>query len=851
MILWPMADRTTLLGNMMQHMRMFRRRIPHTPPLRSITRLRRKPRARDSVSSGSSQHDSPETDTHSRDRDLSDISLGEPQGGAYPVHTHGMEFKSIPDPDELQGCRSSSVSSHSDQDSPDRGQDMDWPKDNLAQRLEEAHKTRNNPWEPQSPQKEDDSFERSSDLPTVKPVDVPQINIGRVGEIPGFTAEPFADWKSNMADPNPMDPELWNDSGESFEFPDSIRSASARSSSQDLSGSAFADQLRKEYEQAQNKETLVKDQRENDKSSSSSSSDSGNEPTEYTVNPETEVVKEKEIVQDALLTHDSTPDPAAVNPYLKHDVSSDTQHYKDPVSPSPDEEGFNVSELRQKVQRSPVFSEHSDSSSDCRDEPTKYTVNKESDEEEEDEAQVPDVTHKDPSLSLGDINVSLAPRKALNIGFSKEGFQYQPEPETRSTGLDLTTQSAISTKEPLPQPSLPSDVARVEDPPVSVYIPRLSKRLDIQPPQKASPAPPKTPPTSESSSSSESKDETTDNSVKLDREVPDVSHNNSFLSLGDINVSLAPRKALNIGFSKQGFQYQPEPENRSTGLGLSFQSAITPKEPSLPSDGTTAGESPAPFYIPSLRRRLDIQPPQDTPLAAPQTPPPSGSPSSSSESEDETTINQKREEIAKVPDSSFIPAGIDVSFAPRKALNIGFSKEGFQYQSEPNSSGMGLTSQIAISTKQPLPKSSIPSDGTRDEESLVPLYIPRFRRHVDIQPPQETPPAAPRTPPPSGSSSSSSESKELDREVPDVTHKDPFLSLGDINVSIAPRKALNIGFSVEGVFNINQSLRQGRLAWVSPLRVLSPQRSRFPKIDCQKGQGLESLHSISPASGDV
>ncbi|CAB1332088.1 unnamed protein product, partial [Coregonus sp. 'balchen'] len=757
-----------------------------------------KPRARDSVSSGSSQHDSPETDTHSRDRDLSDISLGEPQGGAYPVHTHGMEFKSIPDPDELQGCRSSSVSSHSDQDSPDRGQDMDWPKDNLAQRLEEAHKTRNNPWERQSPQKEDDSFERSSDVPTVKPVDVPQINIGRVGEIPGFTAEPFADWKSNMADPNPMDPELWNDSGESFEFPDSIRSASARSSSQDLSGSAFADQLRKEYEQAQNKETLVKDQRENDKSSSSSSSDSGNEPTEYTVNPETKVVKEKEIVQDALLTHDSTPDPAAVNPYLKNDVSSDTQHYKDPVSPSPDEEGFNVSELRQKVQRSPVFSEHSDSSSDCRDEPTKYTLNKESDEEEEDEAQVPDVTHKDPSLSLGDINVSLAPRKALNIGFSKEGFQYQPEPETRSTGLDLTTQSAISTKEPLPQPSLPSDVARDEDPPVSVYIPRLSKRLDIQPPQKASPAPPKTPPTSESSSSSESKDETTDNSVKLDREVPDVSHNNSFLSLGDINVSLAPRKALNIGFSKQGFQYQPEPENRSTGLGLSFQSAITPKEPSLPSDGTTAGESPAPFYIPSLRRRLDIQPPQDTPLAAPQTPPPSGSPSSSSESEDETTINQKREEIAKVPDSSFIPAGIDVSFAPRKALNIGFSKEGFQYQSEPNSSGMGLTSQIAISTKQPLPKSSIPSDGTRDEESLVPLYIPRFRRHVDIQPPQETPPAAPRTPPPSGSSSSSSESKELDREVPDVTHKDPFLSLGDINVSIAPRKALNIGFSKEG-----------------------------------------------------
>jgi hypothetical protein len=126
---------------------------------------------------------------------------------------------------------------------------MDWPKDNLAQRLEEL-KTRKNSWEPQSPQKEGDSFERSSDFPTVKPVDVLQINIGRVGEIPGFAYR-----KSNMADPNPMDPELWNDSGESFEFPDSIQGASARSSSQDLSGSAFADQLRKEYEQAWNKET--------------------------------------------------------------------------------------------------------------------------------------------------------------------------------------------------------------------------------------------------------------------------------------------------------------------------------------------------------------------------------------------------------------------------------------------------------------------------------------------------------------------------------------------------------------------------------------------------------------------
>ncbi|CAB1324138.1 unnamed protein product [Coregonus sp. 'balchen'] len=731
-----------------------------------------KPRARDSVSSGSSQQDSPETDTHSGD--LSDVSLSEPQVGAHPVHTHhGMEFEPIPDPDQLQGYRSLSVSSHSDQERLDRDQDMDWPKDNLAQRLEER-KTQNNPWEPQSPQKEDDSFEQSSDFSMVKQVDVPHIKIGSVGEIPGFTAEPFTDWKPNKADQNPMEPELWNDTGESFEFPDSIRGASAWSSSQDLSSSAFDDELRKEYEQARNEEPLVKDQRENDRFSSSSSSYSGNEPTAFTVNPETEVVKEKMIVQ-------------------------------------------NVGELRQEVQSTPVFSEHSDWSSDCGDEPTKYTVNEERDEEDEDKAQVPDVTYRDPSLSLGDI-VSLVPRKALNIGFSKEGFKYQPEPETRSTGLDLITHSAISLKESLPQPSFPSDGARVGDPPVPVYIPRLSKRLDIQ---EAPPAAPGShSPAGSSSSSSESKDETTINQKREEEnaKVPDSS-----FSLAGIDVSFAQRRALSIGFAKDSsYHPHPEPESRWSGLGLTSQTAISTKDEgfkkytkplpqlslpktSLPfstsSDGKMAEESPTQlFYVPPLGRRLDIQPPQEAPPATPRTPPPSGSSSSSTGSEDETTMNRKREEEkAKIPDVTHrdysLNSGdtqIKVPFSPRKDLNISFSNKSSQYQHESEAryesvtrtKGGDFDEDTKLRPQMSLPKTSLlsttTSDRVRAEETPVQIYIPGLRMRQNIQPPQEAPPAE-----------SSSSSCETGDETPKHTMK----PAKDITDYFSPRRALNISFN--------------------------------------------------------
>ncbi|KAL1022580.1 hypothetical protein UPYG_G00029510 [Umbra pygmaea] len=628
----------------------------------------KKPRARDLVSSSSSQQDNRETDIKIGERHPSDVSLSK-------------EFEPIPEPDELHGKQSSSESSHSDQERSDRDQDMDWPNDILAQRLEKEHK--NNPWEPQSPTKEEDSKEQHSD------------------------------WRQTIKESNLLNYELWNDSGESFEFSD----VSGRSSCRDLSGSALINHPRKESEKAQNYEPLATDEREID---ISSSCDSGNKPTEETANPETDAPKE-----DTLTTQEICPDPA-VKSDLKHDFSLDEQL--------------------------------SDSSSDSGGEPTTYTVNESYEDEGHDDNQ-------DPSLRFGDIKVSFAPRKAVNIEISNEGPQYLPEPEMRWTG-------EISTKQSLPQPSMPSDRAWVEDPPVPVhitrfdgvqfgdplipvYIPKFSKILGIHPPQKAKTASSKNPPPTESSSSSESDIETTENSQKLDREIPQLSHSGNILNPGDINISIAPRKALNISFPREGFQYHPELETTSPILGLSSQNAITPKETlsqhPLPAE-RRAGESPV--YNPSFRRHLDIQSPHDIPPAAPSSPPPANSSSSSSESDEVTTINQTVREKAKFPSSSFSLAGIGVSLAPRKALNIGFSKDGIQYQSEP------YYQEITAAPNSP-PAAGFTSSSKIEDESN--MYQKR---------------------------------EEEETQVPES----PFMPAGS-DVSFAPRRALNIGLSKDKLYH--------------------------------------------------
>ncbi|KAJ7986507.1 hypothetical protein DPEC_G00340590 [Dallia pectoralis] len=949
-----------------------------------------KPSRVDSVSSGSSQQDNHETDTRSGDGDLSNGSLRKPQSGANSVYTHDMEFEPIPNPDELRRSHSSSLSSHSEQDSPNRGQDIDWP-------LKKSDHQKS-----KFILKEGDAVKQM----------VEQINTGSAGAISRCPPESSTNCKNITAGSNPLDPELWNDSGESFEFPDSIRSASARSSSQDLYGSALVDPSRKQSQQAQNDEPLAKDRWENDKSSSSSSHDRGNEFAEYTGNaqhfesssdsgdePTTYTVEKARKAVNIEISRQgfqNLPEPETKEPHLHPWVGDppvpvyirrfgkrldihppqEAEHATPEKTPPPQYSSRSESE-EQTIENSakhnrqipdvsqrdsflnlgdinvsiapkkapnigfskggfqyqpevetkssslnisshiaitpedqphkdplpeeataeefpayiPSFRRHLDiqssndipSSSTCLPRPAGSSSS--SSDSEDDTAmnqfrpeESPKVTDSSPSLrgiavsfsprkalnigfskegikypsepycletapaapilpppawstssssdsedethmyhsrekvkvnvpessvSLPGLDVSFAPRKALNIGFSKEGIKSPPEPETESAGLDRTTQCAINAKVPVTQPLMSSKLAQVEEPPVPVVFPRFGKRLDFLPHHEAKSVTLKTSPLSESSASSESEEETIENSAKYNSQIPDVSQRDSLLNLGDINVSIAPRRALNIGFSKGGFQYQPEVETKSSSLNLSSHIAITPedqphKDP-LPEEAT-AEEFPA--YIPSFRRHLDIQSSNDIPSSSTCLPRPAGSSSSSSDSEDDTAMNQYRpEESPKVTDSSPSLRGIDVSFSPRKALNIGFSKESIKYPSEPSSTGVAITSPSAMGINDSLSESSIPSEETWDDRSSGPVFIPRLRRRLDIQSRHDAPPPTPPTSPPTESTYSSRESDDettRNRKIEQAKSPDSSYSLAGIDVSMAPRKALKVDFSREG-----------------------------------------------------
>ena len=96
-----------------------------------------------------------------------------------------------------------------------------------------------------------------------------------------FTSEPFADWSPHLNDAKLRDHDQPNDSGDAFDFPESVQSGSARSSS--LSGS-FNRTKKIVF-------PTLDDLRQSDRSRSSSSSASylsGDESTQYTVNQETE-----------------------------------------------------------------------------------------------------------------------------------------------------------------------------------------------------------------------------------------------------------------------------------------------------------------------------------------------------------------------------------------------------------------------------------------------------------------------------------------------------------------------------------------------------------------------------------
>lgn len=152
---------------------------------------------------------------------------------------------------------------------------------------------------------------------TEQSVDPPAVTIpatkNTIGRIPGFSTEPFSEWSNRLTEQNVdyLDPELWNDSGESFSFTD----GSERSSIRDLSSSALGHPLKDDdtwrqskvespsdkinldsevldFDKPFGKELPVDDVKQfelSDIVSSSNSSESGESvggPNNYVVNPE-------------------------------------------------------------------------------------------------------------------------------------------------------------------------------------------------------------------------------------------------------------------------------------------------------------------------------------------------------------------------------------------------------------------------------------------------------------------------------------------------------------------------------------------------------------------------------------
>ncbi|XP_035862809.1 uncharacterized protein LOC116058730 isoform X2 [Sander lucioperca] len=134
------------------------------------------------------------------DRDLS--------GGIEAGRTHKIEFEHIPDPVELDRRRLSSCSDSSVSD----------------KIFNEDKMTRGDHLSSKSRQLAEDSVQQRADASTAKKVEGTR-------ELPGFSSEPFTDWSPHVNNTNLTYCDVGQENEEQFEFSDSVRSTSSRSSS--------------------------------------------------------------------------------------------------------------------------------------------------------------------------------------------------------------------------------------------------------------------------------------------------------------------------------------------------------------------------------------------------------------------------------------------------------------------------------------------------------------------------------------------------------------------------------------------------------------------------------------------
>ncbi|XP_060722777.1 uncharacterized protein LOC132843464 [Tachysurus vachellii] len=167
----------------------------------------------------------------------------------------GMEFEYIPDPEDTIELEDKSIS----------------PASSISGEQQES----------QMPYEAKESTEQSVDSPTVSKYeeeDDEQASTGQRTTIPGFVTDPFplnmSESKEESVDE--LDPDLWNDSGESFSFTEGSPRSSSRVSNVDAFGHPDIQ-----------KEMSVDEPRDRSSSwNSSKGEESEGGDTEYTVNPE-------------------------------------------------------------------------------------------------------------------------------------------------------------------------------------------------------------------------------------------------------------------------------------------------------------------------------------------------------------------------------------------------------------------------------------------------------------------------------------------------------------------------------------------------------------------------------------
>ncbi|XP_044055684.1 uncharacterized protein LOC122877756 isoform X1 [Siniperca chuatsi] len=579
--------------------------------------------AGDSGSENSLQQSSPE-DNQKDGRDLSGVS----DAG----RTHNIEFEHITDPVELEERRSLSSCSDS------LLSDKVFNEDQMTQR---------DCTTPKSPQLADDSVQQRADFSTVRKVEVPQISIEGSSGIPVVSSEPFADWSPHINDTNLEDPDLWQENGEQFEFSDSVRSTSARSSS--VSGS---------FNDSKLIVAPTSDKQKREDMSSSSSYVSGDEPTQYTVN------SDQEEEEDIERNHNK---PEVTNACLKQDASIEQHiHGVDSVRPLV---GFNKGEYRYDTPRPAVRPEQSFSSHSSDSDGEDYTIKQE--------------PHKGDGKDKS-ICVSEKPSSRIVTGEWDTREKVKPMPRTkwRVTSLGVTSHSkSLDTGAPSPPAAYSSSSSSESEAEITDLkvehntgrvnegikinepetlstdlnrqcIPQIKRRLDIRAPS---------PPT-DSSSSGESADETMDHIEKQGemhvtrlqfQESQTVNHDSDtqWPAL-DLQHTMRIKRRLDIKAPSA------DSDSSSTSEIVEEKIAQIKKHEQgevhvsrLPFQESQAGshdpETRWPSldleHIPRIKRRLDIKAP---------SPPPDLF--SSSDSEDETTSHIKKQKkgqthIARLP----------------------------------------------------------------------------------------------------------------------------------------------------------------------------------------------------------